>query len=551
MPEAAPLLHIEYTGGIFPTSTPTATPLPPGINYQFAVIGDFGNNSVDEGRVANLVDSWNPDFVITLGDNNYSEGAAETIDINIGQYYSQYIGNYQGTYGPGSPTNRFWPSLGNHDWHSLSCDQNGCIGPYFDYFTLPGNERYYDLNFGLIHLFNVDSYTLEPDGNDLGDPQSIWLQNAMNASSACFKLVYFHHAPYSSGEHGNYSDMQWPFGDWGADVVMAGHDHNYERLDVNGVPYIVNGIGGKANDPFTNIGNLPAEVTSLVRYNQDAGAMRVIATETGMAMQLFSADNILIDTHTINKTCTTGPTATPTSTPLPTNTPTMTPSPTATATPLPTNTATATPLPTNTATVGPSPTPTFTPLPTDTPTATATPTNTPIPTPTDTATPTATPTLTPLPTDTPTATATPTNTPIPTSTDTPTSTATPSATPTSTNTPTAVPGSVHVADLDGNATRQIAGVWAAEVTVMVHDEGHNPVVATEVSVTWSDGASGSGSCVTDGNGRCTLIIDNIPKREKNVTFTVVNIVDTTRSYQTSDNHDPEGDSDGTVIIVSR
>jgi hypothetical protein len=141
-----------------------APPALPSDGFQFAVIGDYGSNTINEERVADLVAGWQPAFVVTTGDNNYDNGAATTIDRNIGQYYSPFIGNYQGQYGDGSPTNRFWPSLGNHDWRALSCDGDTCTGPYFDYFTLPGNERYYDVDMGLIRLFVVDSDDAEPDG---------------------------------------------------------------------------------------------------------------------------------------------------------------------------------------------------------------------------------------------------------------------------------------------------------------------------------------------------------------------------------------------------
>src|SRR6266566_1061443 len=108
-------------------------------------------SSANENRVANLVKGWNPDFIVTDGDNNYPNGQASTIDQNIGQYYHSYIGNYKGSWGAGSTTNRFWPALGNHDWDSG--DQ-----PYLDYFTLPNNERYYNVVFGggLVQLFVID-----------------------------------------------------------------------------------------------------------------------------------------------------------------------------------------------------------------------------------------------------------------------------------------------------------------------------------------------------------------------------------------------------------
>ena len=95
------------------TSPPTVTPSPV---IRFAVIGDYGTGLQDEGDVAALVDNWQPDFVITTGDNNYPSGASETIDAHIGQFYHAYIYPYLGTFSPGADVNRFFPSLGNHDW---------------------------------------------------------------------------------------------------------------------------------------------------------------------------------------------------------------------------------------------------------------------------------------------------------------------------------------------------------------------------------------------------------------------------------------------------
>ena len=65
-----------------------------------------------------MVDRWGVDAIVTVGDNNYPDGAAATIDANIGQYYHAYIAPYQGTYGAGAEMNRFFPALGNHDWRT-------------------------------------------------------------------------------------------------------------------------------------------------------------------------------------------------------------------------------------------------------------------------------------------------------------------------------------------------------------------------------------------------------------------------------------------------
>src|SRR4051812_27506966 len=87
---------------------------------HFAVIGDYGTGLQPEADVSALIHGWSPDYVLTVGDNNYENGSAATIDSNIGQDYHDYIGNYVGGFGAGSPTNRFFPTLGNHDWITRS-----------------------------------------------------------------------------------------------------------------------------------------------------------------------------------------------------------------------------------------------------------------------------------------------------------------------------------------------------------------------------------------------------------------------------------------------
>ncbi len=260
-------------------------------DITLAVIGDYGYAGTPEADVANLVHSWNVDYVLTTGDNNYPGGAASTIDANIGQYYQPYIGNYVGSYGPGAAQNRFFPVPGNHDWNT------GTLQPYVDYFTLPGNERYYDVELGPIHLFALDSDSREPDGRSATSTQAIWLQTALTNSSAPWNLVTLHHPPYSSSSvHGSDPTMQWPFAAWGATAVLAGHDHTYERLQQDGIPYFVNGLGGRS---IYDLGNpVPG---SIVRYNLDYGAMRLEANPHCLNFSFYSRGGSLIDSVTLYK----------------------------------------------------------------------------------------------------------------------------------------------------------------------------------------------------------------------------------------------------------
>ena len=259
---------------------------------RFAVIGDYGVDSPQEAAVAKMVASWNPDFVITTGDNNYPLGEASTIDRNIGKHYGRFIGNYRGAFGPGSAINRFWPSPGNHDWDT------GSLEPYLDYFTLPGNGRYYDVVVGPVHLFAVDSDPREPDGASEESVQARWLEAAITASSACFQVVYFHHPAYSSSMHGSNVDMRWPFETWGADIVFAGHDHVYERSRVGGIRHITVGLSG--NELYT-FGTPTAQ--SEVRYSAKRGALLATVREDELSVQFFADDGRDIDWYTVYRPC--------------------------------------------------------------------------------------------------------------------------------------------------------------------------------------------------------------------------------------------------------
>ncbi len=258
---------------------------------RFAVIGDFGEGGQGEADVATMIHGWNPDILITVGDDNYPSGAADTIDAHIGQYYHDFIFPYTGTYGPGATENRFFPTLGNHDWYTAGAK------PYLDYFSLPGNERYYDFVRGPVHFFALDSDENEPDGFRSNSIQAAWLKQVMAASTSRWNIVYLHHAPYSSGTmHGSTTWMRWPFKDWGADAVLAGHEHNYERLLVDGLPYFVNGVGGGG---LYNFGTPLPE--SQFRYTGNYGAMLVTASETDLRFEFYNRTGTLIDQYELQK----------------------------------------------------------------------------------------------------------------------------------------------------------------------------------------------------------------------------------------------------------
>lgn len=199
---------------------------------------------------------------------------------------------------------------------------------------------------------------------------------------------------------------------------------------------------------------------------------------------------------------------------------------------------------------------TFTPTPFGAPTPTMVPCVT--PTSTNTNTPTSGPPATPSLTSTATQTPNPTETPLPANTETPsptdppTSTNTPSGRPTKTPVPpTSTPGGdqLHVADLDGSSAPNGDNRWDAMVEITVVDQVGAPIASAAVSGSWSSGVTGAGSCVTDGFGKCSVTRLLIRNLTPSVTFSVTSVSAGGFAYDPGANADPDGDSDGTTIVV--
>lgn len=321
---------------------------------RFAIIGDYGQTTSDAifpiDQVGEAIRSWHPDFILTLGDNNYALGQAKTIEVNIGKNFGEYIwpkatpNTVEGMKPSTNEAvqNRFFPVLGNHDYGDYKNSNPptpsyiALSDPYLNYFrpalqhgsmgawldgrtsvTLPDktnfhepdnvNLRYYKLSWGPVDFFFIDSNPSTPYGHSPDGYQGKWLQGHLQASTAPWKIVIFHHPPYTSGTAGeNTLYMRWPFQDWGADVVITGHVHNYERFQIsnsgdnhapeNSTPYIVNGAGGFVPQE----GFDPGRITSSSKIRlEEYGFQWVVADESSIALMYFDRKKVLRDTLTL------------------------------------------------------------------------------------------------------------------------------------------------------------------------------------------------------------------------------------------------------------
>lgn len=258
------------------------------VSVKFAAIGDYGDGP-GTASVAQLINNQAPDFIITGGDNCY-----DTVPI------ATQVGKHFGSWVSGA---RFWPSLGNHDY-SDPCGGGSAASGYRAYFSLPGNERYYQVRKGPVELFAVNSNLADPNGATQTSTQGLWLKNALAASNAPWKIVFFHHSPFSSGaEHGSVLRMRWPFEAWGADAVISGHDHHYERVirddNNNGVmmPYLISGLGGHSIRPA----NRANPGGSVAKYSGSYGALFAAATDTTLKFEFRSTSGAAIDSYEMSK----------------------------------------------------------------------------------------------------------------------------------------------------------------------------------------------------------------------------------------------------------
>jgi len=245
---------------------------------RFAVIGDMGTGKSAQYEVAATMERSRQalpfTFVITLGDNIYGGNSAK-------DYRNKFERPYKAMLDAGV---LFYASLGNHDSPSQR-----------DYksFNMGGNQ-YYTYTKGRAQFFALDSTYMSP-------AQVAWLVKELAASNADWKICYFHHPLYSSGErHGPSVELRLLlepiFIKYGVQVVFAGHEHFYERLKPqHGVSYFTAGGSGQLRK-----GNLdPASGLTAVGYDQDRSFLRVEIAGDTLTFEAVSRTGLQVDSGSI------------------------------------------------------------------------------------------------------------------------------------------------------------------------------------------------------------------------------------------------------------
>lgn len=266
-----------------PTGTPRMTPPPPTeppptVNLVGA--GDIADcNSDIDTQTAALVDAIRG-TVFTLGDNAYEDGTR----AEFNNCYEPTWGRFKG---------RTRPAPGNHEYHTA-----GAAG-YFGYFgdlAGPDGRGYYAYDRGAWRIYSLNSMCDEIGGCGPGSAELRWLLDDLAAHPSRCSLAYWHHPRYSSGEHGNNASMD---AIWdalyrnGVELVLAGHDHSYERFAAvnasgnlapgKGITSFVVGTGGREFYEFRDI--LP---TSRAHVSGVAGVLLLTLTPEGWSSRFVA-----------------------------------------------------------------------------------------------------------------------------------------------------------------------------------------------------------------------------------------------------------------------
>jgi hypothetical protein len=272
----------------------------------FVGAGDIANcSSNNDESTAKVLDNI-AGTVFTLGDNVYPDGTA-----------SQFTDCYGPTWG--RHKSRTKPVPGNHDYHT-----SGASG-YYNYFGAAAGDPskgYYSYNLGNWHIIALNSEITQ----SAGSTQEKWLRTDLAANPKTCTLAYWHKPRFSSGQHGNISASQalWQaLYDYGADVILNGHDHTYERFapqnpngqadSSRGIREFVVGTGGAGLYPFPTI-----QPNSQVRNNTTFGVLKLTLHSTSYDWQFVPiAGQNFTDSGSANCVGASGPVPTATRTPTP------------------------------------------------------------------------------------------------------------------------------------------------------------------------------------------------------------------------------------------
>jgi hypothetical protein len=248
-------------------------------SVRFAVIGDSGTGSSKQYQLAEQLTTARTvfpfTFVVMLGDNIYGSDSPRDFQKKFELPYKPLL----------DADVPFYASLGNHD------DPNQRL---YKPFNMDGH-RYYTFSKGPATFFVLDTTYVDRAQLD-------WLEKELSGSHTRWKIAYGHHPMYSSGgRHGSEVDLRTLveplFLRYGVDVVLAGHEHFYERIrPQRGVYYFTSGAAGKLRRGDIRRGTLTA-----AGFDEDLSFMLMEIADDVLHFQVVSRTGEIVDRGSVER----------------------------------------------------------------------------------------------------------------------------------------------------------------------------------------------------------------------------------------------------------
>ena len=261
-----------------PSTSPSVPSLPASPPVTIAAAGDIACDAgkpepvgpgvvpgyaCGQEQTSDLLIKLHPDAVLPLGDTQYSDGT---------------LAKFKAAYGPswGRVLAISHPTTGNHEY--LTSVESTAGAGYFAYFGAQAgavDQGWYSFDIGGWHLISLNAQCAAVGGCGAGSPQERWLAADLAANKTKCTLAYWHQPRFSSGQHGDdahYSAFWNDLYHAGTDIVLNGHDHDYERFapqnpaaqadPSHGIREFVVGTGGEDQRPFSKTIRPNSEVRS-------------------------------------------------------------------------------------------------------------------------------------------------------------------------------------------------------------------------------------------------------------------------------------------------
>lgn len=235
---------------------------------RIAALGDLGKRSSDQLAVYEQMKKVPIDFTLLTGDIAYDNGKAFELEENVFGVYREMMAEVP-----------FFPATGNHDYNSDDARPFRRAFALFENGGELGKERWYSFDWGPVHVAVLDTEMYFEE-------QQAWLEDDLTSHDRPWTIVVLHRPPYSAGSHGaepEVHDAFTPiFTKHGVDLVLAGHEHHYERtVPLDGVVYVVTGGGGRGTravgeEDFTAVSDRVAHFTWI---EADSKELRMVAID--------------------------------------------------------------------------------------------------------------------------------------------------------------------------------------------------------------------------------------------------------------------------------